>query len=309
MTQTDNTPSPASEPAFDEGLVHGHFVIDGIRLHYVEKGQGPLVILLHGFPEFWYAWKRQISVLAEAGYRVIALDQRGYNDSDQPQEARHYRLEMLHQDLRGLLQVTGQKRATFIGHDWGGAIAWTFAMRFPEAVEKLVILNAPHPYRYMQELCTRVQLFKSWYVFFFQLPWLPEFFIRAFGFANLRRILRGNPLAPETFDEDSLQRFREALARPGALTAAINYYRALFRYDRGLVRQLIRPIDTPTLVIWGEQDPYLDVRLTDGLETWVPNLTLKRLPDLSHWVLAEAPTRVNRLILRFLNHGKSGAGK
>lgn len=281
-------------------MVHRYADINGVRLHYVDYGSGPLVVLLHGFPEFWYAWRYQIPALAEAGYRVIALDQRGYNTSDKPRGVSHYRLERLVEDVRGLIAAAGESRAVVVGHDWGGAIAWSFAMRHPERVHKLVILNAPHPRRFLDELSSVDQLRRSWYIALFQLPWLPEWLIRAGDYARLEQMLRNDPVRPGAFDEATLQQYKQALDQPGALTAALNYYRAAFRCNRAALERSIRRIDTPTLLIWGEQDRYLGPQLAEGLAEWVPHLSVERMADASHWVHAEVPDRVNALMLNFL---------
>ena len=153
--------------------IHRDAVVNGVRLHYVESGSGPPVILLHGFPEFWYAWRQQIPALAAAGFRVVALDQRGYNTSAKPKGIQHYQLETLADDVLGMIHAVGEEKAVVVGHDWGGAVAWAFAMRHPEAVDKLIVLNAPHPRRFLEELRGFAQLRKSWYILLFQLPWLP----------------------------------------------------------------------------------------------------------------------------------------
>ena len=280
--------------------VHRHAVVNGVRLHYVEYGSGPLVVLLHGFPEFWYAWRHQIPAIAAAGYRVIALDQRGYNLSDKPKGVGHYRLEALLGDVLGIIRHAGEQRAVVAGHDWGGAIAWNFAMRHPEAVEKLIVLNAPHPQRFLDEITGFSQLRKSWYMLFFQLPWLPERLLRAGDYAGLANTLRTDPVHPGAFDEADIAHYKQAISQPGALTATINYYRALFRLNPFRYKHSITRIDIPTLLIWGEQDRYLGIRLTEGLEPWVPKLRLERIPDASHWVQAEVPERVNALIVEFL---------
>lgn len=288
---------------------HRYAVVNGIRLHWVEAGTGPLVVLLHGFPEFWYSWRHQIPALAEAGFRVVAPDLRGYNESEKPAGIRRYRLETLADDVLAIIHALGQERCAVVGHDWGGAIAWFLAMRHPQAVENLIVLNAPHPERFFQELRTPAQLRKSWYVFFFQLPWLPERLIRADDYAGLGRILRTDPVRPDAFTEADIQCYKQALAQPGALTAAIHYYRALFRRNLLRFRRQIRPIHAPTLLIWGEQDRYLGIGLTQGLERWVPNIRVERIPEASHWVQADAPERVNSLIIGFLRKQGHGMGR
>jgi pimeloyl-ACP methyl ester carboxylesterase len=275
-------------------------VVNGVRLHYVEAGDGPPVVLLHGFPEFWYSWRHQLPALAAAGFRAIAPDQRGYNLSDRPPGVSNYRVEHLVGDVAGLICSVAGGRAAVVGHDWGGAIAWALAMRHPELVDRLVILNAPHPATYLRELRTVGQMLRSWYVFFFQLPGLPEWAFRRNDFALLKRMLRRDPVRPDVFSEEDIRLYKEALARPGALTATINWYRAVLRGGLRRARKDVRPVAMPTLLIWGEQDRYLGPRLTEGLEPWVHNLRVERFPDASHWVHAEWPERVNRLLAEFL---------
>jgi pimeloyl-ACP methyl ester carboxylesterase len=288
-------------------MIHSHASVNGIRLHYVEAGAGPLVVLLHGFPEFWYSWRHQIPALAAAGFRVRAPDLRGYNDSDKPAGVAPYRLPLLSADVAGLIRAAGVQRAAVVGHDWGGGIAWDVALRHPEVVERLAVLNAPHPLAFLRELRTPRQLLKSWYILFFQLPWLPEWALRRRDFAALDRALRREPVRTGAFTDDDIRLYKEALARPGALTAALNYYRALFR-SPWWGRRSLPVIKAPTLLLWCERDRYLDVRLTEGLGPWVETLRVERLPDASHWVQNDAPERVNELLIGFLRGQREGAG-
>lgn len=206
--------------------------LDRLRLHYVDAGSGPLVVLLHGFPEFWFSWRHQIPTLKAAGFRVVAPDLRGYNLSGKPRGVPAYAASLVARDIEQLIQVCGADRAVVVGHDWGGAIAWHFAMRYPQKLERLVIMNAPQPARFLRALRTWRQLRKSWYILFFQIPWLPEALIRAGRFASLRRTLRTGPLRPGALTAADIERYVEAAAQPGALTAAINYYRAALRSSR-----------------------------------------------------------------------------
>jgi pimeloyl-ACP methyl ester carboxylesterase len=279
---------------------HRQAVVRGLRFHCVEAGAeaGPLVVLLHGFPEFWYSWRYQIPALADAGFHVLAPDMRGYNETDKPPGIENYRMDVLVEDVVGLIEDAGAKRAVVVGHDWGGAIAWTLAIRHPERVERLVILNAPHPAAFRREIRTLAQLRRSAYIFFFQLPWLPEWMLARDEYAFLDRLWRNHP----GFTAEDIGYYKRALAHPGARTATLNYYRAVLRYP-GQSRHDRVPIVAPTLVLWGERDPYLGIRLTEGLERWVPRLQMERLADLGHWVQMEAPERVNRLMLDFLAPG------
>lgn len=292
-----DTPKAQSEPPGD--WTHHRAFINGLHLHYVEAGTGPLILLLHGFPEFWYSWRHQIPALADAGFRVIAPDLRGYNESDRPAGIRNYRMELLVEDVAGLIRHVGVERAVVVAHDWGGVIAWRLAMDRPELVERLVILNSPHPAAYRRELRNPMQWLRSSYVLFFQLPWLPEWLLGVGNFALLRRVWRRQPLRADAFTAKDIMMYRLALSRPGARTAALNYYRANLRI-LGKTLGDIRPIVAPTLLIWGERERYLGIGLTHGLERWVPRIRVERLPDASHWVQNDAPERVNQLILEFL---------
>ncbi len=284
-------------------LRHVEGRVNGIRLHWVEQGEGPLVILLHGFPEFWYAWRHQVPALAAAGFRAVAPDLRGYNFSDTPRGVSAYRIETLLADLEGLIDQLGggaNAKAHVVGHDWGGVLAWFAPLFHPERLLSLTLLNAPHPLAFRRELRTNpAQRRKSSYVFFFQLPWLPERRIRAGNFAVLERMLRRDPVSPGAFTDEDIRLYKEALARPGALTAAVNYYRAAFRFPPR-VRGRTWPEDLRTLLVWGERDRYLGPGLLEGLDRWVPRLTVERIADASHWVQADAPQRVNELLIRFL---------
>lgn len=294
---------------------HGRANVGELTLHYVEAGErgNPLVILLHGFPEFWYSWRRQLDPLAEAGFHVIAPDLRGYNHSDRPTGVESYRLDRLVADVVGLIDHADAERASVVGHDWGGVIAWEFGHRYPERLDRLVVLNAPHLDALEREFLTSSQFARSWYAAFFQLPKLPEFVLGGGGYGWVGSMLRRGAVDPEAFDEGDIQRYETAIARPGALGAALDYYRAFARTEvpgrlgdrfgfdvRGKRTTRNETIDVPTLVLWGERDRALDGRLTTGLDRWVPDIRVERLPDASHWVQNDAPDRVNDRLVAFL---------
>jgi len=288
-------------------LTHDEAVVNGVRLHYVESGDGPLVLLLHGFPEFWYSWREQIPALASAGYHVVAPDMRGYNASEKPHGVDAYRTDELVADVTGLIDHFGEERAHVVGHDWGGVVAWQVGIERPERVDKLAVLNAPHPARFREELRTPSQLKRSWYMFFFQLPWLPERFLSARGYESIENIFRDSAKNPEAFGEEDVRRYVEAAAQPGALTGSINYYRALFRENvPAELRSVLRgdegsfDVPVPTMLIWGTEDFALGNELTEGLDRWVPDLRIERLSDASHWVQNDRPERVNGLLTDFL---------
>nr|PZN42782.1 MAG: epoxide hydrolase [Bacillota bacterium] len=277
---------------------HGEADLGDVRIHYAEAGKGPLVILLHGFPDFWYTWRHQIPALVAAGFRVVAPDMRGYNRSSKPPGIASYHPELPTRDVARLMDHLGEERAAVAGHDWGGGVAWMFAMGYPERVSRLAILNCPHPERMLAGLRMPRQLVRSWYMFFFQLPWLPEALLRAGNYSALRMVFRNDPARP--FPEQDIDRHVAALAQPGALTAAINYYRALFRVPPAEQRRRLRRIEQPVLVIWGERDRYLLRELAVPSPEWVPNCRVEYLPGATHWVQHDEPERVNRLLVGFL---------
>jgi epoxide hydrolase 4 len=273
---------------------------DGVQLHTVLAGpeDGPLAILLHGFPECWYSWRHQIPVLAQAGYRVAIPDQRGYNLSDKPAGVGAYQIDHLVADVASLIQTLGRSQATLIAHDWGGAVAWRLAMDQPEAVEKLVVLNAPHPVIFAKALRQdRAQQCRSWYMFVFQVPCLPEALLSLSPRTTARLFLRETAVRREAFTGDDLEIMSAALAQSGALRAMVHWYRASFRHRPA---KRARAIEAPTLVIWAEEDVALGKSLTYGLEPWVPDLTIHYVPACGHWVQNEAPEEVNDQVLAFL---------
>lgn len=292
-------PSPTEE--WDESLLsHREFELGSLRIHAVEAGQGPLVILLHGFPEFWFSWRHQISALVDAGYRVVAPDLRGYNRSDKPDRVADYRVDVLAEDVARIIELCGEPAASVIGHDWGAHIAWIFAMTYPERLRRLGILNVPHPARLMRGLWSPRQLLRSWYIFFFQLPFLPERLFRAKNFAGLRRIMRREPQRPGTFSEEDISRYIEAHSQPGALTAMLNYYRAAIREGPWANRHRLRIIEQPVCVIWGLEDRHLGAEMAVPDAHWVPKLSYHPIPGASHWVQCDRPDQVNPILLDFL---------
>ncbi len=272
-----------------------------IRLHCVTQGEGELVVLLHGFPEFWYSWRYQIPALARY-FKVVVPDLRGYNDSDKPQSG--YDLDTLSADVRGLIRNLGYTKAHVIGHDWGGSIAWHLAHRFPNYIDKLAVLNAPHPQRFMQEFVSNVDQFRrSWYLLAFQVPNVPETLIRLNLKNIVKNLFQGQAVRKGAFTAQDTEIYQAALEKPGVLSAALEYYRhflSLPSWFRHWERA-IAPVNVPTLVLWGEDDFFLSQNLINGLEQWVTApLKLKRIPQCGHWIQQEVPQTVNRELLRFL---------
>jgi len=284
-----------------ENYNHTYIETNSIRLHVVLAGPeaGRLVILLHGFPEFWYGWRSQIPPLAEAGYRVVVPDQRGYNLSDKPKGVAAYSLDTLAQDIIGLIQALGRKKAYVVGHDWGAAVAWQLATYHPEWVEKLAILNVPHPAVMNRALRTdRRQLRKSWYMFYFQIPWLPERMLAKDNFQSLADTLRRTS-RPGTFSDEDLARYKEAWAQPGAITAMINWYRNVVQSGmRYMVKPMALPsISVPALVLWGKKDFALEWRMAEESLRLCEAGRLVFFENATHWVQHEQAEAVNRLLL------------
>ncbi len=292
----------------DTLVKHRTETVNGIRLHWVEAGAGPLVVLLHGFPEFWYSWRHQIPALVEAGYRVVAPDMRGYNESEKPTGYEAYLAGPLSDDVADLIAVCGEQRATVVGHDWGGVVAWATALRHPEVLDKLVILNAPHPGAFKRQGLNPAQLLRSSYIFFFQSPIVPEMVLSANNFAALKWVLRGGSQRLGAFTNDDLERYAEAYRQPGALTSTLAYYRAFGRRMIKAARQTgaapangrRRTVTAPTLIIWGRNDPALGQSTADPGDR-VPNRKLVFIDEAAHFVQADAPERVNELLIDFLN--------
>nr|WP_026099013.1 alpha/beta hydrolase [Oscillatoria sp. PCC 10802] len=288
--------------ALEEAGWQHHFVeTNRIRLHCVTQGQGELVILLHGFPEFWYSWRYQIPALARH-FKVVVPDLRGYNDSDKP--ASGYDLDTLSADIRGLISGLGYVRANIVGHDWGGAIAWHLAQKFPEYLHRLAILNGPHPQRFLQELTNNAdQLRRSWYVLAFQIPGIPEWLIQQNLREFVKNLFRQTAIRQGAFTAEANKIYQQALEKPGVLAAALNYYRQLLSPQNWL-SHLGRdpvPVTVPTLVLWGEEDFLWSQKLTEGLEKLISApFKLKFIPQCGHWIQQEAPDTVNRELLSFL---------
>lgn len=285
----------------DLEVAHGFANVNGIRLHYVEKGTGPLVLLLHGFPEMWWTWRYQIAPLAQAGFRVVAPDLRGYNESD---KTGPYDIDTLAGDVLGLIRALGANRAHVVGHDWGGAVAWHLAAMQPSTCERVAVLNCPHPVQFQRALRSRwSQVKRSWYIFFFLLPWIPEHLLTRRDAALIQRVLLGNAKDRSHFGVEEARPFRDAVQRPGAATAMLGWYRALLRTIirfRGRVSRY-PVIEPPVLLIWAMDDIALGFdELVPGTERLVRQLELKIVPGCGHFVPAEKPDEVNRYLIKFL---------
>jgi pimeloyl-ACP methyl ester carboxylesterase len=269
-----------------------------VSLHAVAAGphDGPVVVLLHGFPEFWYGWRHQIEPLAAAGFRAIVPDQRGYNLSSKPSGVAAYALTELVSDVIAIADQLGQDRIFLAGHDWGAAVGWSTALLHPQRIAKLVVLNVPHPSVMRKFLSTRPrQLLRSWYMFFFQLPWLPEAVFSAFDFRLGSRALLHSS-RPATFSAEDLARYRTAWSQPGALTAMINWYRAAFRTR---VKFQDKTVHVPTRILWGERDDFLLADMARESLAYCTNAELVAFANATHWLQHEEPARVSELLIEF----------
>ncbi|BAY91552.1 MULTISPECIES: alpha/beta fold hydrolase [unclassified Tolypothrix] len=277
---------------------HEYITTNGVRLHYVNQGEGPLMLMLHGFPEFWYSWRYQIPEFAK-DFKVVALDLRGYNDSDKPEDKSAYVMAKFVKDVKGVIEGLGYEKCVLVGHDWGGAIAWNFAYTHPEMLDKLIILNLPHPAKFSQGLRNPQQMLKSSYMAFFQLPWLPEFAIQMGNYAPIEATFKGMAVDKNAFSQADIDAYKNAAAKPGALTAMLNYYRNIF--DQKLLQENWGILQVPTLMIWGEDDTALGKELSYGTEAYVQYFQIKYIPHCSHWVQQEKPDLVNQYMRDFLS--------
>ena len=282
-------------------LEHSYIETNGIRLHVVQAGpkSGTPVLFLHGFPENWRCWIRQLPVLAQAGCRVIIPDQRGYNLSDKPGGIKNYRVEELTKDILGLINALDYEKVNLVGHDFGAVVAWSLGIQNPERLHRLAVLNVPHP-AVMQRFLRRdfEQLRRSWYIFFFQLPWIPEAGMR---FQEGREMIRAlkNSGKKYTFTNEDIQSYKEAWAQPGAITAMINWYRAAARY-RMLDPERDVCVHIPTLMMWGMNDVALTHRMARPSMDYCKDGRLLFFPEATHWVQRDEADEVNRHLLEFI---------
>lgn len=278
---------------------------NGIRLHVMQAGPdgGPLIILLHGFPEYWRGWVRQIEPLASAGYYVLAPDQRGYNLSDKPAQLEAYVLEELGNDVMGLIKSSGRQKAVIVGHDWGGIVAWWLGIYSPEWIDKLVILNAPHPSAMRKSLMFNPeQVLRSSYALLFQLPWIPEAILRNDDWKLVVNAMHESS-QPGTFSDDDMGEYRAAWWRKDAFTSMLNWYRASARL-RPVLPEEAR-VSVPTLIIWGEQDQALGKYLVEPSAQLCDHVRVEMFEEATHWVHHEEAERVNQLILDFLTEAET----
>jgi len=285
-----------------EQFVSEYANVNGVKLHYVKAGHGKkLIVLLHGFPEFWYEYKNQLQEFSKSNeYTVIAPDMRGFNLSSKPDSVKDYQVKYVIEDIRQLSEKLGHKKFTLVGHDWGGVIAWWFAIMHPDYLDRLVIINAPHPSVFQRELANNPDQQKaSTYIKFFCTA-QAEHALSMNNYKGLFDSVFGDDLKARNFTAADQQEYLKAWSQPGALTGGLNYYRASFGMGSGLNPSSYQ-VNVPTLVIWAEKDKYLMASNLTGLDQYVPNLTIKKIPDASHWVIHEQPALVNQYIKDFIN--------
>ncbi|KAL8572756.1 hypothetical protein ACOMHN_030338 [Nucella lapillus] len=296
---------------------HGYIYLEDLRIHYVSAGSEdkPLMLLVHGFPEFWYSWRHQL-IEFQKDYRVVALDQRGYGDSDKPSSVSSYSIKKLADDIKQLVAALGYERCVLVGHDWGGKVAWSVAQRYPQVVSRLVILNCPSSLAYMKMARTGFhQIRRSWYFFFFQALWLPELFMRANDYEFFQRCFLQPPhgIRSGQMTEKDVEAYKFAFGR-GGFTAPLNYYRQMVRSSSFMnpsSSDLAR-VTMPTLIVWGDQDQALDPQLADlsSQHSVQGGATVRMIEGASHWVQMDRPDLVNQYMRQFLAaSSKEGGAK
>ncbi|XP_046582552.1 epoxide hydrolase 4-like [Haliotis rubra] len=290
-------PSVLNDPELG---THGYVQLEEVKIHYVAHGDEskPLMLFVHGFPEFWYSWRYQLREFKK-DYRVVAIDTRGYGDSDKPSGVANYQVSKVVEDLKQLIPALGYRSCVLVAHDFGGAIAWALTALHPDLVDKLIVMNCPHPgiFRsYMEK--SLAQLKKSWYIFFFQIPFVPELMMRVNDMKALEKMFTGRQggLTSDNCSADDIEAYKYVFSKPGAATCAINYYRATTRYPA----KKIPRISCPVLTIWGCKDVALESSLAAAANAFVDNHTVKYIDEASHWVMIDTPEEVNKHITDFL---------
>jgi pimeloyl-ACP methyl ester carboxylesterase len=289
-------------------IEHSFADVNGIKLHYAHSGHGPLIMFLHGFPEYWDMWKEQLNEFGK-DYLAVAPDMRGYNLSSKPPDVSMYKQKHLMEDIRQLAEHLGHRKFILVAHDWGGAVAWTFAMFYPQMLHKLIIINAPHPVTFERELRDNPEQRKaSNYMLLFRSP-KAESKLAENNYEWLLKMAFGQIIRDGVLSKEDIQGYVAAWSQPGALTGGLNYYRAanVLPLENPEEAKKNPPqatslpeISVPVLVIWGEKDTALLTGCIEGLEKYIPDYTIRRVPDASHWIVREKPQLVNSIIREFL---------
>jgi epoxide hydrolase 4 len=284
------------EPRIETRMVDAN----GLTFEVDECGSGSkFALLLHGFPESKFSWRFQIPLLVKLGYRVWAPNLRGYGKTSKPEGVKAYHIDRLVDDVAGLIDAAGAKETLLVAHDWGAVIAWNVAIRKTRPLERLIIMNVPHPACFLREIRHLDQLRRSWYIFAFQVPFLPEWRLLANDAAVVARAFTAMAVDRSRFPKEVTDEYRRSAQEPGAATAMVNYYRALTRPPFPSSRQM-NTVDVPTLMIWGASDKALSNATTNGTDQYVSDFTLRMLPNVSHWVQQEAPEKVNAIMEAWL---------
>jgi pimeloyl-ACP methyl ester carboxylesterase len=276
----------------------------GIKLHLVQKGdpKAPTILFLHGFPEFWYGWRHQLDFFVAQGFHVVAPDQRGYNKSDKPSAVKDYHIDLLAHDVIHLVQMLRKKKVYLVGHDWGAVVAWHLAIVYPQYFIKIGILNVPHPVVFLKNIKRNFnQLLKSWYMLFFQIPWLPEAGARLTKYYFFKQGMK-NTANVGTFDEADIAQYQQAWAHENSLKYMIHWYRAAFRYPFNYKAYWDTPIKVPIQIIWGAKDAFLEYQLAEESLKHCENANLHPIPHATHWVALDAPDEVNKTLLTFFKN-------
>lgn len=285
----------------EEAFVHRTLNCGEVNLHFAEAkpdagvtADTPLVIFLHGFPEFWWSWRHQLEYFSDKGFWAVAPDLRGYGESDKPWDVGAYEIEKLAADIAGLIKVLGREKAYVVGHDWGAMVAWAFAMEHPAMLQKLGICNVPHPLQMTRGLRRPEQMKKSSYIFLFQVPKIPELIVQRNDYAMIRKTftLDGVPA-------QEIERYIAALRIPGVVRSAINYYRAVMRRVATGRTPKTKVIEAPVLVLWGDKDRYLGVEMSEPPKRFVPHQKVVHFPNASHWVQLDEAAAVNEELRSF----------
>jgi len=269
---------------------------NGIKLHVMESGpaDGPMILFLHGFPEFWYAWRKQIGYFAQKGYLVVAPDQRGYNLSDKPEGVAAYKIDELAKDIIGLIDAYGREQVFLVGHDWGASVSWWVALKYPERIKKLVILNVPHPKVMAKHVFTDTeQMKKSWYIFYFQIPGAVEHLASSQNYEWVIQLITTSA-NPGAFTSQELEEYRKAFSQPGAFSAMVNWYRAMVQTKQEPLKSF--DVTMPMILMWGEDDVAMLTQLADESMPFCKQGRLIKMPGVSHWIQHEQAEKVNALI-------------
>ena len=286
------------QPEANSGIQMQWVEANGQTFEVAMAGEGKkLALCLHGFPELHYSWRFQMPLLAEMGYRVWAPNMRGYGGTSKPDGIASYSLNNLTQDVAALIDASGAEEVTLLAHDWGAIVAWAFAIRKIRPLKRLIIMNVPHPEVGRREIRHWRQLKRSWYIFFFQIPRLPEWLLSRNNGEPIKNAFAKMAVDQSNFTDEALDHYAKAATRSGSINAMINYYRALLRHEFDIGDG---KVDIPTLMIWGEEDTALNIKCTEGTEEWVADFTLRRLANVSHWVQQEAPEQVNAILREWL---------